>query len=121
LSISFFLAAHLLGGGTAEVRAPQVNPLSFLSTPDTTRVRASTLPATGGLIIEFMPPSSAANTMESTAETTGAAEEPFALQADAQPAPGDGGEASAAQAAATEEPTVAPSTPAPEPTPVPTE
>ncbi len=32
LSISFFLAAHLLSGGTASVSAPQINPLSMLST-----------------------------------------------------------------------------------------
>jgi hypothetical protein len=32
LSISFFLAAHLLSGGTASVSAPQLNPLSMLST-----------------------------------------------------------------------------------------
>lgn len=32
LSISFFLAAHLLSGGTASVSAPQLNPFAMLST-----------------------------------------------------------------------------------------
>jgi len=50
LSISFFLAAHLLSGGTPTVSAPARNPLGLL--PDNARAQTLEVPAAGSRQVE---------------------------------------------------------------------
>lgn len=130
LSISFFLAAHLLGGGTAEVRAPQVNPLSFLSNPTPqAQVRASSVPATGGLIVEFVSEpvrGAEAQTVTTDAgvavDTSGVEETAPAALEDPQPAPPEPDGQPAAAGLTEPTPTATPTQPpAPTPTPEPTQ
>lgn len=132
LSISFFLAAHLLGGGTAEVRAPQVNPLSFLSNPaPDSQVRAYTVPATGGLIVEFASgPGTSDNTLNVTTTDAGIGIDTTEVEgisadtgaSDPQPAPPEPGGQSSAAGATEPTPTPTPtSAPTATPTPAPTE
>lgn len=87
LSISFFLAAHLLSGGTASVSAPQLNPLSMLSTTASAG-QVSTLLVPSGRSVA--PAASLTVTVESAVEAASAevaAEQPAAEAPASEPVP----------------------------------
>lgn len=125
LSISFFLAAHLISGGTASVSAPQLNPLSMLSTS-----------ASAGQVSTLLVPSATSTgTDAGLTVTVQAAMDAPPPEATVQPAVPDAAPAPVPAAApdsgpsaaslAAEPPAVAPAEPAPapatEPAPAPAE
>ena len=102
LSISFFLAAHLLSGGTQTVSAPDLNPLGLL--PAHARAEGLVVPAPASKQIDVQADSFVYSTSPTTAAT-----QPGVSQA-AVLAPGS--DASADAAAATPAATPAPEPPA---------
>ena len=129
LTISFFLAAHLIGGGPAQVRAPQVNPLSYLSLTEAPQsAHDAGLADRGALVMEIQPlpvfsvpgGQSLADVVAEELPVTGDADLMAGEEPDPLPAPPERGSAPAA--AGVSEPTPRPvATPSPEPTPAPTQ
>lgn len=106
LSISFFLAAHLLSGGTPTVTAPNLNPLGLL--PE--HARAQSLPIPAAPTVEINVP--AGSFVVQDAEPAAAPTEELAVLA---PASSPGTDAASIAPPPTAVPAPAAATPAPEP------
>jgi hypothetical protein len=119
LSISFFLAAHLLSGGTASVSAPQLNPFSMLSTTASAG-QVSTLLVPSAKSVA--PAASLTVTVESAVEAVTeevAVEQPAAEAPAPEPVPAAAPDSGPSAASVSAEAIPAPAQSVPEPAPAP--
>lgn len=130
LTVSFFLTAHLISGGTDSVSAPQLNPLSMLSTaasadeplPGMATTYARDLRGGTVVVVVTASPSGAPTPAESEMPPPSATPEPAAAPAPGAAAMGASAATPVAEPPATPPPAPPPPppSPSPEPTPSPT-
>jgi len=129
LTVSFFLTAHLISGGTDSVSAPQLNPFSMLSTsasadeplPGMATTYARDLRGGTVVVVVTASPAGAATTAESEPPPPSATPEPAPAPAPGAAAMGASIATPVAEPSATPPPAPEPPapTPSPEPTPAP--